>query len=252
MPSPALASDTAPDWDGAPVRIFLMGENRWRDEQEWPLARAVSTSYYLHSGGAANGLAGDGRLSPAAPGAANDDHFDYDPAKPLPTGTAGAYSRAPGDRRTVQARADVLVYTTEPLSQPLEVTGPVRLVLWASSSAPDTDFTASLSDVHPDGTARALTDGIIRARYRASRTTPAPLTPHQPTEFTIEVGATGNVFLPGHRIRVEVSSSNFPRYDRNPNTGQPFAGDATTAIARQTIHHDTARPSRLVLPVIPR
>ena len=230
-----------------------MGENRWRDEQEWPLARAVATSYYLHSGGAANGLAGDGRLSPTAPAAAaTDDHFDYDPTKPVPTGTAGAYSRAPGDRRTVQARADVLVYTSEPLSQPLEVTGPVRLVLWASSSAPDTDFTASLSDVLPDGTARALTDGIIRARYRASRTTPTLLTPHQPTEFTIEVGATGNVFLPGHRIRVEVSSSNFPRYDRNPNTGKPFASDATTAIARQTIHHDTARPSRLVLPVIPR
>ena len=244
---------TAPDWDGPPVRIFVMGENRWRDEQEWPPARAKATSYYLQSGGAANTLAGDGRLSPTAPAASQrPDTFTYDPAKPVPTGAFGAYSRAPGDRRNTQKRPDVLVYTSDPLTQPLEVTGPVRLVFWASSSARDTDFTAAISDVHTDGTARALTDGILRARYRASRTTPALLTPDQPTEFTIEVGATSNVFLPGHRIRVEVSSSNFPRYDRNPNTGAPFATDAATVVARQTVFHDAGHPSRLVLPVVPR
>jgi putative CocE/NonD family hydrolase len=146
----------------------------------------------------------------------------------------------------------VLVYTSASMTQPLEVTGPVRLVIWASSSARDTDFTAALSDVHPDGSARALTDGILRARYRDSRTAQALITPGQPYEFTIEVGATSNVFLPGHRLRVEVSSSNFPRYDRNPNTGGTFATDATTVVARQTVYHDAGHPSRLVLPVVPR
>jgi putative CocE/NonD family hydrolase len=244
---------TPADWDGPPVRIFVMGENRWRDEQEWPLARAKATPYYLQSGGAANSLAGDGRLSPATPAAAEKpDTFTYDPTKPVPTGAFGAYSRAPGDRRNTQKRPDVLVYTSDPLVQSLEVTGPVQLVLWASSSARDTDFTAALSDVHPDGTARALTDGILRARYRASRTAPALLTPGEPYEFTIEIGATSNVFRPGHRIRVEISSSNFPRYDRNPNTGAPFATDAATVVARQTVFHDAGRPSRLVLPVVPR
>ena len=170
----------------------------------------------------------------------------------MPTGAFGAYSRAPGDRRDTQQRPDVLVYTSDPLTQPIEVTGPVQLVFWASSSARDTDFTAALSDVHPDGTARALTDGILRARYRTSRTAPSLLTPGEPYEFTIEIGATSNVFLPGHRIRVEVSSSNFPRYDRNPNTGAPFATDAAIVVARQTVFHDAGRPSRVVLPVVPR
>jgi putative CocE/NonD family hydrolase len=252
MPQPA-GEDAAPDWSGAPVRIFVMGDNRWRDEQEWPLARAVPTPYYLQSGGAANGLTGDGRLDPAAPpGGQPDDRFTYNPASPVPTGAFGAYSRAPGDRRKVQERADVLVYTSAPMTAPLEVTGPVRLVLWASSSAPDTDFTAAISDVHPDGTARALTDGIVRARYREGRTNPTLLTPDRPYEFTIEVGATSNVFLPGHRLRVEVSSSNFPRYDRNPNTGAAFGTEAHPVTARQVVHHDPARPSRLILPVVPR
>ena len=124
--------------------------------------------------------------------------------------------------------------------------------LWIASSAKDTDFTAALSDVFPDGSARALTDGILRARYRRSRTTPELLTPGQPYEITIDVGATSNAFLPGHRLRLEVSSSNFPRYDRNPNTGAPFGSDAATIVARQTIFHDATKPSRLILPVIPR
>ena len=255
MPTPAPPPGAAApsDWTGAPVRIFVMGDNRWRDEQEWPLARAVPTAYHLQSGGTANTLSGDGRLAPEpAPATQPADRFEYDPKTPVPTGAFGAYSRAPNDRRPMQQRQDVLVYTSAPMTAPLEVTGPVRLVLWAASSAPDTDFTAALSDVQPDGTARALTDGIVRARYRASRTTPALLTPGQPTEFTIEVGATSNVFLPGHRLRLEVSSSNFPRWDRNPNTGAPFGADAAVAVAHQTVFHDVARPSRLVLPVVPR
>jgi putative CocE/NonD family hydrolase len=180
------------------------------------------------------------------------DSFTYDPANPVPTGSAGAYSRSPADQRALEARSDVLVYSSAPLDRPLEVTGSVQLVLWASSSARDTDFTAKLVDVHPDGTARALTDGILRASYRRSRTAPALLTPGQPEEFVIAVGATSNVFLPGHRIRLEVSSSNFPRFDRNPNTGARFGTSAELVTARQTVFHDSPRPSRLVLPVVPR
>ena len=231
-----------------------MGENRWRDEQEWPPSRAQGTPFYLHSERGAKGLDGDGRLDRTAPanGAQPPDTFTYDPAKPVPTGLFGAYSRMPVDRREIQKRADVLVYTSAPLTEPLEVVGPVQLVLTAASSAKDTDFTAALSDVQPDGTARALTDGILRARYRNGRTTPELLVPGQRYELRIDVGAIGNVFLPGHRIRLEVSSSNFPRYDRNPNTGAPFGTDAATVAARQTVFHDSTARSYLVLPVMPR
>ena len=236
----------------APVRIFVMGENRWRDEQEWPLARVQSTPYYLHSGGRANTLHGDGTLRTEAPGEQPPDRFAYDPWNPVPTGTTGVYSRQPADRRQVQARQDVLVYTSAPLTTPVEVTGPVLLHLWAESSARDTDFTATLVDVLPDGTARALTDGILRARYRAGKTTPELLEPGRAEEFRIELGATSNVFLPGHRIRLEVSSSNFPRFDRNPNTGGVFGEDTVLLRAAQTVHHTGIRPSRLMLPVVPR
>lgn len=247
-------TETVADWPGAPVRLFLMGENRWRDEQEWPLRRAQPTRFYLHSTRGANGLAGDGQLSQAAParGAPPSDTFTYDPEKPVPTGLFGAYSRMPVDRREIQQRPDVLVYTSDPLTAPLEVTGSITAVLYISTTAKDTDFTAAVSDVQPDGTARALTDGILRARYRKSRTTPELLVPGTRYEVRIDVGATGNVFLPGHRIRLEVSSSNFPRYDRNPNTGAPFATDATTVTARQTVFHAPDAASHLILPVIPR
>jgi putative CocE/NonD family hydrolase len=146
----------------------------------------------------------------------------------------------------------VLVFSSAPLSAPLEVTGPVSLVLWVASSAPDTDFTGQLVDVLPDGTARALTDGILRARYRRGRSQPERLTPGEPTELSIDLGATSNVFLPGHRIRLEVSSSNFPRFDRNPNTGGRFGEDTALRPAKQTLFHDSRRPSRLVLPIVPR
>ncbi len=236
----------------APVRIFVMGENVWRDELEWPLRRARETAFYLHSGGSANARAGDGRLELTAPADQSPDRFTYDPGNPVPTGAAGGYSRRPSDQRTVEDRPDVLVYTTDPLDDDLEVTGHLRLVLWIASSARDTDFTATLVDVHPDGTARAINDGILRARYRRSRTTPELLTPGAPTEIAIDLGATSNLFRAGHRIRVHVSSSNFPRFDRNPNTGGPFGEDASFRRADQTVFHDAARPSRLILPVIPR
>ncbi|MFN0181255.1 MAG: CocE/NonD family hydrolase [Gemmatimonadales bacterium] len=240
------------DYPGPPVRLFVMGENRWRDETEWPLSRARSTAFFLTSDGEANTLDGNGRLGLAPPTAAPSDSFTYDPWDPVPTGATGAYSRAPTDQRTIEARGDVLVYSTEPLEQPVEVTGPVRLVLWASTTGRDTDFTARLVDVFPDGTARALTDGILRVRYRASRSAPSLVVPGRPYELTIAVGATSNLFQAGHRIRLEVSSSNFPRYDRNPNTGDPFAQTARMQRVRQTVWHTAIRPSRLELPVVPR
>ena len=158
----------------------------------------------------------------------------------------------PADQRSIEERPDVLVYTTTPLTQAVEVTGPISVTLWIASSAPDTDFTAKLVDVQPDGTARLLTDGIQRARYRKSRTAPELLDPALPTELTIDVGVTGNLFKAGHRIRLEISSSNFPRFDRNPNTGEPFGEAADLRLAEQTIFHDATRPSRLMLPIIPR
>lgn len=237
---------------GAPVRIFVMGENKWRDEQEWPLARAKATEYYLHSVGSANTLSGDGRLTTSAPRNEPPDKYVYDPWDPVPTGALGGYSRIPADQRPVEQRRDVLVYTSEALTADLEVTGPVLLKLWIASSARDTDFTGKLVDVFPDGTARALNDGILRARYRNSKTTPALLTPSQPVEVTVDLGATSNLFRAGHRIRLDVTSSNFPRFDRNPNTGGVFGEDGELRRANQQVFHDATHPSRLVLPVVPR
>jgi uncharacterized protein len=156
------------------------------------------------------------------------------------------------DQWPVEARADVLVYTSDAMTAGLEVTGPIAVTLYAATTAPDTDFTAKLVDVHPDGYARNLADGIIRARYRGSRTTPALLTPGEVTRFVIDLWATSHVFLPGHRIRIEISSSNFPRFDRNLNTGEDQATGTRWQTARQTIFHDARYPSHLMLPVIPR
>jgi len=238
--------------DAAPVRLFVMGENAWRDEPEWPLPRARQTPFYLRSNGRANTRAGDGTLSELPPADEPPDRFTYDPADPVPTGAAGGYSRRPTDQREIELRPDVLAYTSAPLAADLEVTGPLSLTLWIASSARDTDFTAKLVDVFPDGTARALTDGILRARYRQGRTTPELLSPGAPTGIRIDLGATSNLFRAGHRIRLEVSSSNFPRFDRNPNTGGVFGEDAELRRAEQTVFHDRTRPSRLILPVIPR
>lgn len=237
---------------GAPVRIFVMGENRWRDEQEWPLARAKPTEYYLHSKGSSNTLSGDGRLTTTSPKDERTDTYVYDPWDPVPTGALGGYSRIPSDQRPVEQRRDVLVYTSEALAADLEVTGPVELKLWIASSARDTDFTGKLVDVFPDGAARALNDGILRARYRNGKTTPALLTPNQPVEVTVDLGATSNLFREGHRIRLDVTSSNFPRFDRNPNTGGVFGEDAELRRADQRVYHDAAHRSRLILPVVSR
>jgi len=241
-----------------PIQIFCMGDNRWRFENEWPLARTQYTPYYLHSGGAANSLHGDGVLTPAGPSAEPVDTFVYDPRNPVPTRGGGLCcwraALPPGafDQREVESRPDVLVYTTSPLEQDVEVTGPVEVHLWASTSAPDTDFTAKLVDVGPCGYARNVQDGIIRARYRRSAAQAEPILPGEVYEYTIDLGATSNVFKAGHRIRLEISSSNFPRFDRNPNTGHTIGDDAELRPALQTILHDMAHPSHIVLPIIPR
>ena len=244
--------------DEPPVRIFVMGDNVWRDEREWPLARAQNTAYYFHSGGKAHSLHGDGELSTQLPGEEPPDVYLYNPADPTPT-RGGAlccnpYFAANGafDQRDIEARPDVLVYTTPPLEQGLEVTGPVTVSLWAATSATDTDFTAKLVDVCEDGCARNLTDGIIRARYRESTSQASMVEPGRPYLYTIDLWATSNVFKRGHRIRVEISSSNFPRFDRNTNTGNVVAGDATFKPALQTVLHDAQHPSHITLPVVPR
>jgi hypothetical protein len=246
---------------GKPVKIFVMGENKWRDETAWPLERARETRYRLHSAGKANGAAGDGALCTEdvefrvkeAP-----DNYVYDPAAPAPTVggplCCDVVHLAPGprDQQEVEKRADVLVYSTGPLDADLEVTGPVSLDLFASSSAVDTDFTAKLVDVWPNGFAQNLTEGILRARYRESTSAAKPIVPGKIYEYKIDMWSTSNVFLKGHRIRLEVSSSNFPRFDRNLNTGKTAAESSDFVKATNTILHDVAHPSALVLPVVGR
>ncbi|MBI3979851.1 MAG: CocE/NonD family hydrolase [Chloroflexi bacterium] len=239
----------------AAIRLFVMGANVWRDEHEWPLARTQFTPYYLHSRGRANSLFGDGELSTTPPTDEPADSFTYDPANPVPTlggpnfvlpETIGAR-----DRRPVERRDDVLVYTTAPLAEDVEVTGPIDLNLYAASSVPDTDFTATLVDVHPDGRAIILCDGIVRARARESLEEPTSIDPGKVYAYRIPLWETSNVFKAGHRIRVEISSSNFPRFCRNLNTGEDFATGTRMAIAHQTVLHDARSPSHVVLPVIP-
>jgi putative CocE/NonD family hydrolase len=241
-----------------PVRIFVMGENTWRTENEWPLARTKYTKYYLHSNGNAKSLRGDGSLSPERPRSEPADVYVSDPRNPVPTKGGGLCcwpAAVPGgafDQRPVEERADVLVYTTPVLEHDVEVTGPISVTLHAATSAVDTDFTAKLVDVHPDGYARNLMDSIIRGRYRETREKATLLTPGEVYEYTIDLLATSNVFKAGHRIRVEIASSNFPRFDRNPQTGEASGQANTLEPALQHVFHDEIRASHIVLPVIPR
>ncbi len=231
-----------------PVQLFVMGANVWRFEKEWPLARAVETPFYLHGGGG---------LSPVVPEAEDADRYTYDPADPVPT-HGGAlllspeFLPGPRDQRRVEVRPDVLTYTSAPLERDLEVTGPVRVELWACSSCPDTDFVARLVDVYPDGRAYNLTDGIVRARYRSGLTA-SLLEPGKPYQFSLDLWATSNVFKAGHAIRLQITSSNFPRWDRNTNTGHPLGEDSPEDIrkAEQSILHDREHPSHVILPIIP-
>ena len=241
-----------------PLRVYVMGANEWRDEHEWPLARTQFTNYYFHSGGSANSLLGDGKLSTEPPAEEPADHFVYNPAFPVPTRGGntccnpdlvpwGGY-----DQRSIEYRNDMLVYTSDPLEEDMEVTGPVFVKLFAGTDGRDTDFTAKLVDVSPDGYAVNLCDGIIRGRYRTTQERQTLLDPGEVYEFTIDLWPTSNVFKKGHRIRVDISSSNFPRFDRNPNTGNAFGQDAELRIARQQVFHDKTRASHIILPVIPK
>jgi putative CocE/NonD family hydrolase len=243
-----------------PVRLFVMGENCWRDEQDWPLARTRFEPWYFHSAGSAASTGGT--LSPSAPGEEPPDRYVYDPNDPAPTvggptslpGLLLGTNSGPRDQRRLEERPDVLVYTSSPLDQPLEVTGPLTVVLYAASSAPDTDFVAKLTDVAPDGVSWILAEGILRARFRESYERPQLVEPGCVYEYAINLVATSNLFRTGHRIRVVVTSSSFPRFDRNPNTGHPLGvdGPADLRPAQQTVFHDSGRASHIVLPVIPR
>ena len=241
----------------APVRIFVMGANQWRYEREWPPREMRETPLYFAGRGNANGLSGDGKLQWKPARRKWIDRFSYDPRQPVPT-LGGAvccnprvFPWGPVDQRPIEGRRDVLVYTSEILKRPVEVIGTVRVILYASTSAPDTDFTAKLVDVFPNGEARNLTDGILRIRYRHGLDKVVLARRGEVYELTIDAGVTSNRFLEGHQIRVEISSGNFPRFDRNPNTGRPIANEASSEVARQEILHGGQFQSRILLPVVP-
>lgn len=242
-----------------PVRIFVMGINQWREEDDWPLPDTHYTPYYLHSHGHANTLGGDGTLTPEAPHHEPADTFTYDPHNPVPSVgganlTPFANSIGPRDQQQVELREDVLVYTTPVLKEDVEVTGPVQATLYLSSSTPDTDITCKLVDVHPDGRAMLLTDGILRLRYRHSFTQPTLMTPGDVVEAHVDLWSTANVFRAGHRIRIEVSSSCFPKFARNSNTGADVASEALADYQQAVnhIYHDPTYPSHILLPIILR
>ncbi|WP_252342203.1 CocE/NonD family hydrolase [Rhodococcus sp. 14-2483-1-2] len=244
----------------APVRIFVMGIDQWRDEQDWPLPDTRYVEYFLSSGGHANTAAGNGRLDTVPVSADLSDTFTYDPLDPVPSVggrlllPVALNAAGPVDQQSVEARDDVLCYTTGVLDKPVEVTGEISLVLHIASSAVDTDFTGKLVDVFPDGRAIYLTDGILRTRYRTSLSDPEMLEPGQVYEVTLDLSVTSNVFLPGHQIRLEVSSSNFPRYDRNTNSGGVISQDSAEniVVATNRVLHGPKHPSRMILPIIER
>ena len=241
--------------DEPSVDIFVMGENRWRSEQEWTLSRAQETKYYFHSSGRANTRFGDGRLDTTPPADEPTDSFVYDPEDPVPTygGNVSMYpsTGGPRDQRAMQRRDDVLVYTGGTLTNDIEVTGRILTKVYAASSATDTDFTAKLVDVHPNGYAQLLAEGIIRARYRNSFKKQELLIPEEVYEYTVDLWSVSHLFQKGHKIQVEISSSNFPKYDRNPNTGHKYGEDAELQKATQTIYHDSQYLSHIILPVVP-
>jgi uncharacterized protein len=240
-----------------PVKLFVMGRNQWAYEREYPIARTQYRPFYFNSNGQANTAAGDGRLSWTKPADVSiADRFKYDPANPVPSlggnnccGTPTP--TGPQDQRPIEKRPDVLVYTSDVLQEELEVTGPVKVVLFASTDAVDTDFAAKLVDVYPDGTSYNMAEGIVRARYRESLSKPTLLKPGQVYRFDIDLVGTSVAFLKGHRVRVQITSSHFPQFDRNPNTGAKFGTSAEVKAAEQSVYHDAERASHILLPVIP-
>ncbi|TWU17279.1 Cocaine esterase [Novipirellula galeiformis] len=247
--------------DAPPVHVFVMGKNQWRAAQDWPLPETQFTKYYLHSGGPANSSAGDGSLRLEPPSDQEPDVYRYDPENPTPSaGFTNGHIDGPRDISVSAARNDVLVYNTEVLTQDVEIVGPITAKLYAATSAKDTDWMVRLSDVHPDGRAMFLAEGVMRARHRDPQRGGAfnpeqlsTITPGKASEYTIEFWRpTGNLFARGHQIRIEISSSYYPYYLRNLNTGEDNIGLAETSIvAEQTIFHDSERRSHVVLPIIP-
>ena len=235
----------------APFRIFVMGDNQWRDEPHWPLERAQEKLFRLTSSGHANTASGDGKLFSADETlSAGTDNYTYDPNEPVPSLPIGSTFQIPSDQRPVSDRNDILVYQTQPLTERIEVTGNPVVELHASSSAPDTDFFARLIDVAPDGMARYVSSGLVRARYRDGMDNPSLIMPGETNRYTIRMSATSNAFLPGHRIRLDITSSDFPNYDRNHNTAADQNADAQLVIANQTIHHGGTSASLIRLPWI--
>jgi len=239
-----------------PPNSGRVGSGFWITADQFPLPDAIETRLYLRSGGNANSAAGDGVLTADGPDG-NPDEYIYDPHNPVPTVggnmccTNDLLPSGAFDQREVEQRDDVLVYSTPPLEEDLTVIGPVQVELWATSSAPDTDYTAKLVDVHVDGYAQNISEGIIRARYRNSNEELSWITPSAVHDYEIDLGYTATVFRKGHRIRLEISSSNFPHFDRNPNTGHVFGQEAQLKKARQKVIHDTTHPSHLVFHVAP-
>ena len=238
-----------------PVEIFYMGINRWVHHNDWPVPGTRFTPFYLSSGGRANTVRGDGILSNEKPSVTPSDHFTYDPNNPVPThggnDCCGAPIPAgPVDQRRIEARNDVLVYTSPILKEPFAIAGPVKMKLYAATDGPDTDFFIKLVDVHPNGFAMNVAEGILRARFRKGLDRMELLKPGESYEFEIDMRGTANVFRPGHRIRVDVTSSNFPQFDRNPNTGEDLGASDRVRVARQTILHSAQYPSHILLPVV--
>ena len=239
-----------------PIDLFIMGDNEWRKENEWPLARTVFTDFYLHSGGGANGSDGDGTLSATPPvGEEPVDTFTYDPGHPTPY-LVDARELELGlneDYSEIHAtRSDLLVFTSEPLEEEMEITGPMTATLYAATDALDTDWYVMLLNVHPDGTAERIQEGVARARFRNGFDQPSLLRPETVYQYDMDMWFTGIVIPPGHRLRVAVSSALFPKYDRNLNTGGDNERDTEFVSAHQRVFHDAAYPSHVTLPVIPR
>ena len=236
------------------VDYFLMGANVWKTASGWPLPSTTPTTYYLSGAGGSDRT---GELRDAAPGAEPPDVYTYDPRFPAPSlgghSCCGAQSgpQGPYDQTPVEQRSDVLVYSSPPLAHDTEVTGATTVNLWAQSSAPDTDFTAKLTVVKPDGEVVNLNNGILRTSFRDSLSNPTPTPPNQPTAYRIQIWPTSYLYRAGDRIRLEISSSDYPQFAPNPNTGAAFGQSADTVVATQTILHDAAHPSSITLPVIP-
>ncbi len=238
-----------------PVQLFYMGVNKWRGETDWPIPGTRYQNLYLSSETAANAVRGDGRITVSKPAKTGLDTYRYDPNNPIKTlggnnccGTPTA--AGPRDQRPLEQKEDVLVYTSDFLDSALTIAGPVKMKLYAATDGPDTDWMIKLVDVYPNDFAMPIAEGILRARFREGLDKMKLLKPGEVYAYDIELTSTANVFLPGHRIRVDITSSDFPQFDRNPNTGAPLGDNTTVRVAQQTIYHGGARESHIILPVV--